>query len=120
MDGVHDMGGMYGLGAVEAEPDEPVFHERWEGRTFGLMMATGAAGLRGPLRPAIEELDPAVYLGVSYYERWALAIESVLVRAGTLTVADIDERAATGDPARDSWPRTWTPPTRPGTPSART
>ena len=27
MNGVHDMGGMQGLGPVQAERDEPVFHE---------------------------------------------------------------------------------------------
>ncbi len=27
---IHDMGGMHGFGPVEAEPNEPVFHEDWE------------------------------------------------------------------------------------------
>ena len=27
---IHDMGGMHGFGPVEAEPNEPVFHEEWE------------------------------------------------------------------------------------------
>ena len=35
MDGVHDMGGMDGFGKVEPEPNEPVFHHRWEGRRAG-------------------------------------------------------------------------------------
>src|SRR5918992_50414 len=30
MDGVHDMGGMHGFGAVVREADEPVFHAPWE------------------------------------------------------------------------------------------
>ena len=33
MDGIHDMGGMHGFGKVEPEPNEPVFHAPWEGRT---------------------------------------------------------------------------------------
>ncbi len=73
MDGVHDMGGMHGFGVVPVEDDDPVFHESWEGRTFGLMIATGAAGLRsGSIRPGIEAIDPATYLASSYFERGPL------------------------------------------------
>ena len=98
VDGIHDMGGMHGFGRVEPEvPDEPVFHAPWEGRTLGLMIATGGPGLRdGSIRPAIEEIDPATYLASSYYERWARAVEALVVAGGSLTHAEIDERAAVG------------------------
>lgn len=96
------MGGMHGFGSVAVETDEPVFHESWEGRTFGLMIATAAAGLRtGSIRPGIEEIDPAVYLDSSYFERWARSVESGLVRAGTLTAAEIDARVDDAGPARE-------------------
>jgi nitrile hydratase beta subunit len=101
VDGVHDMGGMHGFGPVIRDPsdralDEPTFHEPWEGRAFGLMIATAAKGLRrGSLRPSIEAIEPATYLASSYYERWARAVEAQLVAAGTLTSAEIEERAAT-------------------------
>ena len=36
MNGVHDMGGMHGMGPIKPEPNEPVFHEPWEGRVYGL------------------------------------------------------------------------------------
>ncbi len=102
MNGVHDMGGMDGFGAVPIESDEPVFREPWEGRTFGLMIATGAAGLRsGSIRPGIEAIDPATYLGSSYFERWARSVESGLVDAGTLTTAEIDARADAPRPPRE-------------------
>src|SRR5260370_26700324 len=42
MNGVHDMGGMQEMGPVQPEKNEPVFHERWEGRVFALMLATRA------------------------------------------------------------------------------
>ena len=95
MDGAHDMGGMHGFGSVGAivEADEPTFHERWEGRTFALMLSTGALRVGG-VRPNIEAMPPADYLRASYFERWAFAMERGLVRAGTLTGADIDEREA--------------------------
>ncbi|MGH9111630.1 MAG: nitrile hydratase subunit beta [Acidimicrobiales bacterium] len=101
MDGVHDIGGMHGFGPVISEPgdravDEPTFHAPWEGRTFGLMITSSAKGLRsGSIRPAIEEIEPATYLASSYYERWARAVEAGVVAAGSLTTAEIDERAAT-------------------------
>ncbi|HET8619937.1 MAG TPA: nitrile hydratase subunit beta [Acidimicrobiales bacterium] len=98
MDGIHDMGGMHGFGAVAPEPDEPVFHEPWEGRAFGLALVGGALGLvpPGTGRGRIERIDPATYLASSYYERWARGMEEGLVEAGTLTAAEIDARAATG------------------------
>jgi len=99
VDGIHDMGGMHGFGPVVPEPGEPVFHAPWEGRTFGLMLVTGAVGLRsGPLRPRIEGLPPAAYLAASYYERWAAAVEAALVDEGTLTADEIEARAATAGP----------------------
>jgi nitrile hydratase subunit beta len=39
MNGVHDMGGMHGLGPIQAENEEPVFPERWEGRAFALTLS---------------------------------------------------------------------------------
>jgi hypothetical protein len=44
MNGVHDMGGMHGMGPVVIEPNEPVFHESWEARVFALRRAMGAWG----------------------------------------------------------------------------
>jgi nitrile hydratase len=67
------------------------------------MITTSAKGLRtGSIRPAIEEIDPATYLASSYYERWARSVESGVVAGGSLTRAEIDERAATvgDDPVR--------------------
>ena len=102
MDGIHDMGGMHGFGPVHREDDEPVFHEPWEGRTLGLMITTGAAGLRsGSIRPGIEAIDPATYLASSYFERWARSVESGLIDAGTLTSAEIDARVDAPEPPRE-------------------
>jgi nitrile hydratase beta subunit len=89
------MGGMHGFGPVVAEPNEPVFHDRWEGRVAGLMITSSAKGLRlGQLRPAIESIPAAEYLAASYYERWLRAVETGLAAGGTLTSSDIDARVA--------------------------
>ena len=39
VDGVHDLGGMHGFGPVPIEADEPLFHERWEGRVWRMLAA---------------------------------------------------------------------------------
>jgi hypothetical protein len=36
MDGIHDLGGMHGFGAVVAPGGEAPYHERWEPRVFAL------------------------------------------------------------------------------------
>ncbi len=36
MNGVHDMGGMHGMGPIMPEANEPVFHEPWEGHVYAL------------------------------------------------------------------------------------
>ena len=41
---IHDMGGMHGFGPVEVEPNEPVFHEEWEGRVLAMQRAMGYTG----------------------------------------------------------------------------
>ena len=93
MNGAHDMGGMDGFGKVEAEPNEPPFHERWEGRVLAMARAMGYAGAWhiDDSRYAQETLPPPVYLAVSYYQRWALAMEKNLLARGLVTA---DEMAA--------------------------
>jgi nitrile hydratase subunit beta len=93
MDGIHDMGGMHGFGKVEAEKNEPVFHAAWEGRCLALNRAMGVIGAwtidEG--RSGIEELRPDVYLAHSYYGKWALRLENMVVKYG---LAGADEIAA--------------------------
>jgi len=99
MDGVHDLGGMEGFGPVVVEPDEPVFHQPWERRACRLSMAAMASGLvNGRFRHAIERMDPAWYLGSSYYEHWMTGTATSLVEAGVITQHELDGRLATPFP----------------------
>lgn len=96
---LHDMGGVERFyGPIEREADEPVFHERWEARTFGLAMAAG--GILGAnfdaMRDAIERLDPDVYLR-NYYIRWARAFELQMEGRGFLAPGEVDARLAGRD-----------------------
>lgn len=92
MNGLHDMGGWHGFGPVDAEADEPVFHQRWEGRVFALMTTLGSNIDHS--RHAVERLDPVTYLVNGYYGRWLAALERGLEEAGVITAAELDARAA--------------------------
>ena len=46
MNGIHDLGGMHGFGAIDSVPNEPVFHEPWEARAFALNFVSAASGYR--------------------------------------------------------------------------
>src|SRR5437773_6187312 len=84
MNGIHDLGGMHGLGPIEPEANEPVFHEEWERRTFAMTVACGFLG-RWNLdlsRSAREQMDAAGYLSTSYYEHWLFGLERLLDRNG--------------------------------------
>jgi len=93
MDGIHDMGGMHGFGKVEPEPNEPVFHSKWEGRVLALNRAMGYTGIWtiDQTRYGIERLPPELYLSSSYYKKWAIRLENLLVERG---LADADELKA--------------------------
>jgi nitrile hydratase len=96
MNGIHDLGGMHGLGPIRPEPDEPVFHENWERRMFGLFIAAFGGGHFNvdEFRHAIERMGPAHYLESSYYEHWLTAIETLLVEKGVLTQDELAARKA--------------------------
>ncbi|HMC63095.1 MAG TPA: hypothetical protein VKJ01_28130, partial [Candidatus Solibacter sp.] len=86
MNGIHDMGGMHGLGAIQVEKNEPVFHARWEGRVIAMRRVVAAGGkVTLGLREAIESIPAADYLRMSYYERWFTALIEQLVASGLVT-----------------------------------
>jgi nitrile hydratase len=85
------MGGMDGFGKVEAEPNEPMFHEEWEGRVLAMVRAMGAAGAFNidTSRFYRETLPPDVYLASSYYRKWLLGLEDLLVDKGYITASEV-------------------------------
>lgn len=90
------MGGMHGLGPIEYEQDEPVFHSPWEARAFALNVAT-RAGRKWNIdagRYEIELIPAAHYLRMSYYEKWAARLEKLLLKSGTVTAAEIESGSA--------------------------
>jgi nitrile hydratase subunit beta len=85
------MGGMDGFGKVEAEPNEPVFHERWEGRVLAMVRAMGAQGAFNidMSRFYREALPPHVYLASSYYKKWFLGLQDMLVAKGYIAAEEV-------------------------------
>lgn len=100
MNGVHDMGGMHGMGPINAESNEPVFHETWEARVYAMTRAIGAwrkwnidTG-----RWYIERIAPVDYLRMSYYEKWHTRNVELLIKTNTVS----REEVVTGVPAPNS------------------
>ncbi len=102
MNGIHDMGGMHGMGPIEHEKDEPVFHARWEGRVFALRRAMGAWRKWNidTTRHEVELVPPANYLRMSYYERQLVAFIEMMVKRGLITRAEVETDKPAADAAK--------------------
>lgn len=93
MNGIHDMGGMHGMGPIVKEENEPVFHHGWEGRIVAITRAMGAWrkwNLDAWRRAGEELIPPAEYLRISYYERWVAVVGELIVQSGLATRAEIE------------------------------
>jgi nitrile hydratase subunit beta len=103
MNGVHDLGGMQTMGKVPVEKNEPVFHERWQGRIYALNRAAAAGGNWNldASRYEIELIPPAEYLRMSYYERWYARLVELLIKRQMVTRAEVESGGpAAGSPKR--------------------
>ncbi|MCY1309949.1 Nitrile hydratase subunit beta [compost metagenome] len=94
MNGIHDLGGKHGLGPIDVEPNEPVFHADWERRMFGMFILGFAGGHFNidQFRYGMEQMSPPKYLESDYYEHWMHSLEIWLEANGTLKAQEIEER----------------------------
>jgi nitrile hydratase subunit beta len=94
MNGVHDMGGMHGFGAIEREVDEPVFHAPWEGRVRAMVTLSRDRKYFNidAFRYGIERMEPAHYLRAPYFERWLASLERNLIEHGFLSAEEVEAR----------------------------
>jgi nitrile hydratase subunit beta len=93
VNGIHDMGGMHGMGPIVRDPDERPFHEPWEGRAWGLIRAMGAfrgPGRRKNFRYEHEILSPVDYLRMKYYERFIHIMVMHLLEDRVITQTELD------------------------------
>ena len=105
MNSAHDLGGMHGLGPINAEPEisEPVFHAGWERRVFGLVRVLGMLGLWSgdASRHARERQHPVDYLRHTYYENWLAGLEKILVEKGLLSAEELASGISAGPAPAD-------------------
>ncbi|GIX46224.1 MAG: hypothetical protein KatS3mg131_0435 [Candidatus Tectimicrobiota bacterium] len=92
---VHDRGGWPDAGSIDRSEHDLAM---WEKQTDALLRLLASRDKRilrvDELRRAIEDLDPAAYERMNYYERWLTAIENLLVEKGILTREAIAQRLA--------------------------
>lgn len=80
-----DLGGLADSRSITPEPENEIFHEAWEPRVLGLVLAMNAVGLWNiDMNRSARETLPD-YRHLSYYEIWLAALENNLRRTGVLT-----------------------------------
>ncbi|MBW0101375.1 nitrile hydratase subunit beta [Pseudonocardia sp. KRD291] len=94
MNGIHDLGGRDGLGAVAPPPEEPVWKAEWEKHAHTLFPMAFRAGMFGvdAFRYGMEQMDPVEYLTSPYYEHWLHSVQHHGIRTGHWDLAEVDER----------------------------
>lgn len=91
MDGIHDLGGREGFGPIDVQEAEEPFHEPWEGRVLGIVLAISrpADWSIDWFRHCRELIDPVDYLSRPYYDQWLETYAAMLVNSGTATVGEL-------------------------------
>lgn len=95
-----DLGGRTGMGAIQREPNEIMFHGDWEATAFALTVAMGATGSWNidMSRRSRETLPD--YLTLSYYQIWIKGLCKLLTEQGLVT----DEELEVGHMLRPALP----------------
>jgi nitrile hydratase subunit beta len=96
MNGIHDLGGMHGMGPIQPERNEPVFHARWEARVFAMVRAMGAWRKWNidASRHQRELIPAAEWLRMSYYEKWLAGLIELMIAKGLVTRAEVESGRA--------------------------
>ena len=93
MDGMHDLGGKQGFGAIVYP--SPHQDETWEPALRALWILGVRKGLYNmdEYRHAIERMPPVEYLSAAYYERTLTAVATLLVEKGVVTAEELAAKA---------------------------
>lgn len=90
MNGVHDMGGMQGLGAIIPEPVESSpFHDEWEARVHAMNVASPTRANIDAGRHQRELIPGPEYLAMTYYQKWFKGLSELLVLKGFATPEEL-------------------------------
>ncbi len=105
MDGIHDLGGKQGYGAVDLESEDEIFHEDWEGREWGISRCARTPGITIDWwRHCRELIMPMDYLERSYFDSWAQTDFATYLEAGWMTLEEIETGKSLIDNIKDSDP----------------
>ncbi|HTR14121.1 MAG TPA: nitrile hydratase subunit beta [Roseiarcus sp.] len=100
MDGMHDLGGREGFGAIRNKDDGEPFHADWEARSFGIIQSS--AGAKGWsidwFRHCRELIEPVDYLSRPYFDQWMTTGAAQMIDEGYLTLDEIRDGASNFDP----------------------
>ncbi|MBO55573.1 MAG: hypothetical protein CL886_07925 [Dehalococcoidia bacterium] len=93
MRGVHDRGGLPDDTPINREEHELM---DWERRVDAMHAVLGSKGLRSTdqMRRVIESIPKDEYEQMTYYERWAFALETLVTENELLSTAEIDKKMA--------------------------
>lgn len=100
MNGVHDMGGLHGLGAILPEPEGSPFHAAWEARVHAMSLASPTRANIDAGRHQREKIPGPEYLAMCYYERWFRGLSELLVFHGLATPEELASGKAAPGSAR--------------------
>lgn len=90
MDGIHDLGGREGFGAIDVNEADVPFHHEWEGRMWSISKATRQPDWSIDWWRWIRELiDPIDYLSRPYYDSWAQTQIAAFIASGVFTLDEI-------------------------------
>ena len=89
----HDLGGLPTDESIDQSDHTLMDWERRVDAVRGVMGNKGHVTV-DELRRAIEGLGQAKYGSLSYYERWAAALEVLLAEKNFLTTAEVDEKVS--------------------------
>jgi len=94
MNGAHDLGGMHGMGPIDIDPDQPLFHDNWEKDVFSLVLGSGFLGQWNIDKSRFfrEKMPGPDYLNTTYYEHWLFGLEALLDDAGLVSKQEINDR----------------------------
>jgi hypothetical protein len=104
--GPHQLGGQQDIaGPIPAMADARQCHEGWEATLFGIQRVLAARRVftSHHFRRAIERLGNDDYDNSSYYERWLIALETLVVEHHLVTAEDLHraQRRRFGDHAEE-------------------
>ena len=91
---ISDLGGLP-AGSIDRSEHQPTMTERRIDAMMILLRAKPRSfWVSDENRRTIESLEPTTYAESAYYERWVLAMKSLLLEKGILTEQELDAKVA--------------------------